>query len=281
MSEEKKFCTQCGAENVKDNKFCTSCGEVFEEETDEKIIEQETETAETTEEVVEPSETPAEEPSNEPANETPVQPVSNQNKNQDTFKKIKEYVETNKKTVGIVAGVLIVLIIAATFLSGATQARGKWVTNDEEFYNRRERYTVDISRNGNAEVFVESSDSLDGTIKLNFSVVEDEWETTATRTAYVLDEVSTMEIVVPNLTYQQERGEILNEFGLFGVDYDIKEGKNDVTLTFDFSDHPDLLFGSHLETVIEFVTEDDRDNEHREDYVIFNGLEGRRELFNN
>src|SRR5699024_12671405 len=103
--------------------------------------------------------------------------------------------DTNR-SVGMAGGVLVLAIVLFYVVKNTILAKGTWTTSDEEFYDKRERYTVDISKNGDVEVFLDYADYLNGTTKLNFSVVEDEWEKAdvPTRTVYVFDEIKKAEI---------------------------------------------------------------------------------------
>ena len=266
MSKEKKYCTECGAENELENEFCTECGQLCKKkenaEKDTQSDEQEIEVETSEEAAIETKETAAE----------PNKYVES----------VKKYIKDNKRNVGIAAGVLVLAIVLFFVFKKPILAKGTWTTSDEEFYDKRERYTVDISKNGDVEVFLDYADYLNGTTKLNFSVVEDEWEKAdvPTRTVYVFDEIKKAEIVVPNLTYQYERADLVSAFSDLGVEYEVDERSDEVAIIFDFSGHPELITDNDLGIVLEIVDKEDKDNDYHEDYLIFDGFNGKKELFN-
>lgn len=261
MTDKVKFCTECGQKNPVDGEFCTNCGHGFIKKADTESAENEK--AEVTSTVEQ------------------KQPIKNsKNDAKDKLTALKTYIMSNKKIVGIGAGVLVVGLAIFFFFSGSIEARGTWESTDAEFYERRERYNAEIKRNGEVEIFVDRSDALNGTLAMTFSVKEDEWLSEDTRKAYALDEVKSLEMVVPNLTYQFERSEIVSELSNAGLQYEVEEGNDEVTISFVVDKESNDYFGTDYETIIELVDENDKDNTYGESYVIFSGLNGSRVLFN-
>lgn len=285
MSDERKFCTECGAENPIDNRFCTECGhelDPVEESTEEvtPVVSDEP----TVEETVEPTEEPITE---EPVEETPVEdePVTEETsatpkeKKENPLNNIVPFVMANKVALLIGAAVLIVAVALFMFFSGTVAVRGTWESSDDDFYQSRVYETVTISRGGNVEVHSEPSDELNGEYTYTFSIEEDEWESEDGRTVYAVTDFGEIELVVPNLTYSNQRRNLRDLFD--EVEPDINEGRNDVTLTWDFSEEDDWedLLGSSAESIITLVDEDDSENDHGETYVIIEGILGSSELF--
>lgn len=276
MSDEKKYCTECGEENPITNEFCTSCGHKF---TIDKVEDKGAENDVVLNEPVTPADNLETAPTIDQKETPKIDQDNLKSDSSNSGNKIIQFLIANKLIAGIGAGMIVAVLAFVFFFAGSIEASGTWTTTDEEYYYNRERYSTDIKRNGNVEVFIEYADELSGTIALTFSIEEDDWESTDTRKAYGLNEMESLEIVVPNLTYQHERSEILSEFSRSGIDYDINEGRDDVTIIFDFSTHADELFGSDFETLLELVNENDSENEYGENYIVFYGFDGRKELF--
>lgn len=331
MSDNIKFCTECGAENAKENLFCTECGHKLEtedhgtDEQSEQIIrngfESEkteanigikgTEKAEETTETKERVEIGADEQlkevtQSEPESEETVEVegpeaestggkqdhlevdeltthFQQDNKQKPWNKvgnKIISFVGRNKRLL-VIGGVCLVAVIGLFLLFfGSVNIRGTWETSDEDYYDDRRYYTASISRRGNVEVVMEHADELNGTVIFNFSIEEDETESTDTRTVYAIRDFDTIEFIVPSITYEQARNEALQQFASTDVTPDINEGSNEVTITYDLRDTWEEEMGeADLERAFQLVGEDDLDNAYYEDYIIFDGLFGREDLF--
>lgn len=249
MTNQEKFCTECGTKNPIENQFCLECGHEFT--------------------------------SNDITAETNVTSATKEHKEKaGSISKIKQYILSNKKLALIVAAVAIVIIGLVIFFTGSTAAQGQWQSSEEDFYYSRERYTVDIKKNGNAVVVMESSDPLNGTMTLKLSVDEDTVESKDTRKVYTLNSVEMLEMVVPTLTYQYSRSDILSQFSDSEMPYEVNEGSDDVSVVFDFENHSEELFYGDFPIVFELVDQNDVENEYREDYLIFDGFDGTVELFN-
>lgn len=249
MINKEKFCTECGTKNPIENQFCLECGREFA--------------------------------SNETAAKIKGTSATKEHKEKaGSISKIKQYILSNKKLALIVAAVAIVIIGLVIFFTGSTAAQGQWQSSEEDFYYSRERYTVDIKKNGNAVVVMESSDPLNGTMTLKLSVDEDTVESTDTRKVYTLNSVEMLEMVVPTLTYQYSRSDILSQFSDSELPYEVNEGSDDVSVVFDFENHSEELFYGDFPIVFELVDQNDVENEYREDYLIFDGFDGTVELFN-